>query len=171
MKDIWLNLLAVILCMIFANPVCAGSGEVLRSFPIDDLEGVIDGDSVTLDKAVSWDGKGSLRIEAGDPVVVSLFRIKEIDLEDSKLIYKARVKTEGAKGAVYLEMWLTFPGKGSFFSRGLDNTITSDTDWTTLETPFLLKKGENPDTALLNIVINGKGTVWVDSIELIKTPL
>jgi hypothetical protein len=44
-------------------------------------------------------------------------------------------------------------------------------DWVTQETPFFLKPGENPDNVKLNLVIEGKGTVWIDDISLVKGPL
>ena len=45
------------------------------------------------------------------------------------------------------------------------------TDWSTQQTPFALKQGENPTHYKLNLVIEGKGTVWIDDISLLKTPL
>jgi hypothetical protein len=74
-------------------------------------------------------------------------------------------------GQAYLEMMCHFPGKGEFFSRGLMNPLTGTTDWMTIETPFLLKMGENPDNVKLNLVVNGTGTVWIDDIRLLKGPL
>jgi len=38
------------------------------------------------------------------------------------------------------------------------------------ETPFFFKKGENPDNIKLNLIIKGKGTVWIDDIRLLKGP-
>jgi hypothetical protein len=143
----------------------------IKSFPLDTLEGIITQSGVQLDKEVSSDGNGSLRIEAKEPTVVRLFEVGDIDVEDARLIYQARVRTEGVEGQVYLEMWCHFPGKGEFFSRGLQIPLTGSTDWTTEETPFFLKKGENPDNVKLNLVINGKGSVWIDDIRLLKGPL
>jgi hypothetical protein len=68
-------------------------------------------------------------------------------------------------------MWSRFPGKGEFFSRGLETPLTGTTTWTSEETPFFLKKGENPDNVKLNLVINGKGMAWIDDIRLLKSPL
>ncbi|MCH8120599.1 MAG: hypothetical protein IIC00_12845 [Planctomycetes bacterium] len=68
-------------------------------------------------------------------------------------------------------MWCHFPGRGEYFSKGLMNPLTGTTDWTTEEIPFLLKKGQNPDNVKLNLVIDGKGTVWIDDIRLLKGPL
>jgi hypothetical protein len=36
---------------------------------------------------------------------------------------------------------------------------------------ILHEKGKNPDKVTLNLVINGKGTVWIDDVTLSKTPL
>jgi len=41
--------------------------------------------------------------------------------------------------------------------------------WDT-EIPFLLHEGENPDNFKLNLVVGGKGTVWIDDIRLLKGP-
>jgi len=43
--------------------------------------------------------------------------------------------------------------------------------WKTLQTPFLFQKGQRPDKVTLNIVINGKGTVWINDIVLTREQL
>jgi hypothetical protein len=143
----------------------------LKRFPLDTLEGVITQSGLQIDKEVSTDGNGSLKIVVPEPTVVRLFELGDIDVENARLIYQAKVKTEGVEGQVYLEMWCRFPGKGEFFSRGLQTPLTGTTNWTSEETPFFLKKGENPDNVKLNLVINGKGTAWIDDIRLLKGPL
>jgi len=143
----------------------------LKRFPIDSLEGIITQSGVQFDKEVSSDGKGSLKIVATEPTVVRLFELGDIDIENARLIYQAKVRTEGVEGQVFLEMWCHFPGKGEFFSRGLQTPLTGTANWTTEETPFFLKKGENPDNVKLNLVINGKGTAWIDDIRVLKGPL
>ena len=143
----------------------------LKKFPIDSLEGIITRSGVQFDKEVSSDGSGSLKITATEPTAVRLFELGDIDVENARLIYQAKVRTEGVEGQVYLEMWCHFPGKGEFFSRELQTPLTGTTNWTTEETPFFLKKGENPDNVKLNLVINGKGTAWIDDIRVLKGPL
>ena len=75
------------------------------------------------------------------------------------------------KGKAYLEMLCRFPGQGEFFSKGLDNPVEGTTDWASCETPFFLKKGERPDLIKLNVVIEGKGTVWIKDVTVLKGPL
>ena len=142
----------------------------LQYFPVDSTEGIIES-GVQIDEQISSDGSGSLRITATEPTVVRLFEVGDMDIENASLIYRARVRTEDVEGKVYLEMWCSFPDKGEFFSRGLGTALTGTTDWTTEETPFFLKKGENPDNVKLNLVIDGTGTAWIDDIRLLKAPL
>jgi hypothetical protein len=103
-----------------------------------------------IDKQTSSDGNGSLRIEATKLTTVRLFETGDIDIENARLIYQARVRTENVEGQVYLEMWCHFAGLGDFFSKGLGTPVTGTTSWTTVETPFFLKKGENPDNVKLD---------------------
>ena len=143
----------------------------IKQFPLDSLDGVITQSGVQVDKEISSDGKGALKITVSEPTVVRLFELGDIDLENARLIYQAKVRTENIQGQVYLEMWCSFPGKGEFFSRGLATPLSGTTEWSTQQTPFFLKSGENPDNVKLNLVINGKGTAWIDDIQVRQGPL
>jgi hypothetical protein len=140
----------------------------LKRFPLDKMDGIITQSGVQIDKQISSDGNGSLRIEATQPTTIRLFETGDIDIENAHLIYQAKVRTENIEGRVYLEMWCHFPGRGEFFSRDLVTPLSGTTEWTTEETPFVLKAGENPDNIKLNLVIDGKGTAWIDDIHLLK---
>jgi hypothetical protein len=41
---------------------------------------------------------------------VRLFEVGDIDIENARLIYQARIRTEGVEGQVYLEMGCLFSG-------------------------------------------------------------
>jgi hypothetical protein len=164
----------VFVVMIFVAGGCSKQSNkvtVLKEFPVDNLNEIITQSGVGIVKNVSSDGNGSLRIVAKEPTIVRLFEVDDIDVDDARLIYQARVRTKDVEGQVYLEMWCHFPGKGEFFSRGLDSPLTGTINWTTLQISFFLKKGEKPDYVKLNIVINGTGTVWIDDVRLLKAPL
>lgn len=149
----------------------AADVTILKQFPMDNMDGIVTQSGIHIDEQISSDGNGSLRIEATKRTTIRLFETGDIDIENARLIYQARVRTEDVEGQVYLEMWCHFPGKGESFSRGLETPLAGTTDWTTEEIPFFLKKGENPDNVKLNLVIKGKGTVWIDDIRLLKGPL
>jgi len=174
----------VLLCILFSDytyytesrikpPLPSETVEVteLRRFPLDDTEGLITQSGVRLDKQISSDGNGSLRIEVTGPKTIRLYETSDIDIGPAWLIYQARLRSANVVGIgrAYLEMWCHFPGKGESSSRGLSSYLTGTTDWTTVETPFFLP--ENPDNVKLNLVIDGKGTVWIDDIRLLKGAL
>lgn len=163
----------VLLYPLLSSGCSRNSGTVveLRRFPLDSLKEVLTQSGVLLDREHSTDGNGSLRIEATDSTVVRLFEVSDLDVDNGRLIYRAKIRTENLTGPVFLEMWCRFPGRGEFFSRGLQSPLTGTTEWSTQETVFFLKKGENPDLVKLNLVINGAGTVWIDDVRLLKGPL
>lgn len=142
----------------------------LRSFPLDSNEGLITQTGIQIDNDISYDGNGSLRIEATEPITISLFDTGDIDIENARLIYQAQIRTQDVDHDARLEMWCHFPGKGDFFSRD-PTPVWGTTAWTMQETIFFLKNGENPDNVRLNLTINGRGTVWIDDIRLLKGTL
>jgi len=172
MKKSYAVILLVAAAAVLAACAVATAQEVqLKSYPVSDLDKVITKNDVAVDKENSSDGKGSLKITAKEPRTIRLFETGELGVDNARLIYKARLRTESVKGRVYLEMWCHFPGKGEFFSRGLDSPVSGTTGWVTAETPFFLQKGERPDNVKLNLVIYGTGTAWIDDIKLFKAPL
>jgi len=164
-------ILSVLILVISCENYKKNQAETIKSFQIDSLDEIIAKDGVEFDKEISSDGNGSLKITAEAPVSIRLLETGDIDLEDSILIYSANVRTEKLDGQTYIEMWCSFPGKGMYFSKALNSALTGTNDWKIQETPFFLKKGENPDNVKLNLVVNGTGTVWIDQIELLKRPL
>lgn len=145
--------------------------EEIARFPLDSLEGVLTRSGIELDSEVTSDGNGSVRITAVGQTVARLFEVPDPGVENARLLYRARLRTEDVAGQVYLEMWCHFEGKGEFFSRGLHSPLSGSVDWTTQEIPFFLQAGESPDLLKLNVVVTGPGSVWVDDIVLSKGPL
>jgi len=144
---------------------------VLAQYPISGALDVLTRDSTAVDSFITSDGNGSLRIHVDTTTTIRLYEAGDLDAENARVVYQAKVRTEGVEGQVYLEMWCSFAGKGEFFSRALQAPLTGTTEWTTQETSFFLKEGENPDNVKLNLVIDGKGTVWIDEITVTKGPL
>jgi len=124
-------------------------------------EATLSADSVTVD------GDGWL-IETQEPQVVRLFEISDPDAEKCMLTYRAALKSEGLEGRAFLEMWCRFPGRGDFFSKGLNHVIKGTIGWSSYEVFFRLKKGERPDLVKLNLAVEGKGKIWMKDIELLK---
>lgn len=145
--------------------------RTLIEIDIESIADEADLEEVEIDREIYADGKESLKITTDNPLVIQLANTGNIDVEDALLLYRAKIKTRDLNGKVYLEMWCSFGQKGQYFSKAIDHALTGTNDWTVQEAPFFLKKGENPDDIKLNLVVNGKGTVWLDQIELLRKPL
>jgi hypothetical protein len=170
--EVYMTACVLILATLAAG--CGGGGsaeKTLASFPINSLDGVLTLSGVELDEQITSDGNGSLRIVTPGPTTVRLFEIRAPEVEDARLIYRAMVRTRSVSGDVYLEMRCRFPGRGEFFSKGLDSPLRGTTDWTSQEIYFMLKKGQRPDLVKLDVVIGGSGTVWIDEVALLSGPL
>ncbi len=50
----------------------------LKHFPIDNLNGIVAQSGIQLDKAVSSDGNGSIKIEAAGPIVIPLYIVDDV---------------------------------------------------------------------------------------------
>jgi hypothetical protein len=125
----------------------------------------------TISKDVTLAADNAWAVDCKKTQTIRLFEFQPSELDKCMVLYRAKLKTESLDGQAYLEMWCRFPGKGEFFSRGLENTVSGSNDWASYETPFFLKKGEKPDLIKLNLVVKGTGKLWVKDVELVKGPL
>jgi len=156
----------LIVCVLLAFSAAANDSaskpESLKDFTTAD-QTISKDVVVTADKA--W------LIESKKAQTVRLFEVAEPGVEDCMVIYRAKIKTKDLKEPAYLEMWCRVSGRGEFFSRGLENTVSGSNDWASYETPFFLKKGQKPDLIKLNVVLKGGGKVWIKDVQLLNAPL
>lgn len=160
-------LILSLLCCLPIQPAARGD-QVIGRLALDDARHL--GLTLTTDRTVKVEGNGAIRIETTWPTAINLGEITGIAIDNSRVIYRARVRTEDLLGTAYLEMWCTVDG-GQYFSRGMQSMARGTSDWQTLETDFRLLAGQAATRYILNLVINGKGTVWVDQIELVREDL
>ena len=146
----------------FGAPKPSGPPETIRSFRTS--EPTLSRDRI----AVS--GEGWL-IDSKEGQTIRLFEIQDPQVEQCLLTYRAKMKTDSLAGGAYLEMWCRLPGRGEFFSKGLQQKASGTTVWASYEVPFSLKKGQRPDLIKLNLVVEGKGRVWLKDVQLLKTPM
>ena len=139
----------------------------LKKLNLDDASAI--GTTIQTDTQVKAEGKGSIKITTRWPTTICLGEVTGLEIENAKLIYKAKVKSD-LDGTAFLEMWAHVWG-GQYFSRGMNDVVTQKTDWKTIQTPFFFQKGQRPDKVTLNLIINGRGTIWIDNIVLSKEPL
>lgn len=143
--------------------------EDLKRLSLDDPS--VASPKVMADTKEKVEGTSSLMITTQWPTTICLGEVTGPDIDNAKLIYSARVKTElKNKGTAFLELW-AHVGGGQFFSKGMTDAVSEKSDWKTIQTAFIFQKGQKPDKVTLNLVINGKGTVWIDDVVLSEEPL
>ncbi len=147
---------------VFGSPKPSGPTVTLRRF------GMVDAPISTDIVAVTGE---AWVIELSRQQVVRLFELPDVALENCMLTYRADMRSEDLEGQAFLEMWVRLPGRGEFFSRGLNDPVVGTTSWASYETPFYLKRGQKADLVKLNVSAEGPGKVWMRNIELLMTPL
>ncbi len=155
------SLIAGMLMFGLISGITANAGNS-QKLPLDDAAAL--GLKIQTDAAVKTEGKASIKITTAWPVTICLGEITVLNAKGVKLIYQAEIKTE-LEGSAFLEMWVQVDGK-QYFSRGLDDIVYGKTGWKTIRTLFMLTKDQKAEKATLNLVINGKGTVWIDNAVL-----
>ena len=159
------RLLTIVIILALVSGVA--EAEDLRKLSLDDAASI--GTTIQTDSEVKTEGQGSVRITTKHPSTVCLAEVIGLDVENARLLYTAKVKSD-LDGVAFLEMWVHVGG-GQYFSRGMTDLIKGKSDWKSIQTPFMFQRGQNPDKVTLNLVINGKGTVWIDDVVLSKAPL
>jgi hypothetical protein len=167
----WAKIVLIVVGCLVAIPVIIGLLVFARlwmrpvsSRPVTTLKAFTAADRTIATNLVAQDGGWFANCPG--PRTIPLFEVAHPGVEDGTVTYRAQLKAEGLKGRAYLEMWCRLPGRGEFFSKGLDKIVTGSTDWTTYEIPFFLKKGEQPDLLRLNLVVEGVGRVGIRNVEL-----
>jgi hypothetical protein len=153
--------------LVMALVASSGYAEELKKLGLDDASAI--GTTIQSDSQVKAEGKGSIKITTQWPTTICLGEVTGLNVENAKLVYAAKVKSD-LQGSAFLEIW-AHVGGGQYFSRGMNDPVSQKSDWKTIQTPFMFQKGQKPDKLTLNLIINGKGTVWVDDVVLSKEPL
>jgi hypothetical protein len=147
---------------LFSIPEPVGPPQTIRTFSVNERTIAQDGVCVDTD---------AIRIESTGGRTLRLYDVKDPGVQQCMVTYRAEMKAEKVEGRAFLEMWCSFSGRGEFFSKGLQQPLSGTSDWARFEIPFYLKPGQTPDLIKLNLVVEGRGVVWMKNIELLRTPL
>lgn len=86
---------------------------------------------------------------------------------------RGKIRYENVVGTGFLEMWNHFPDKGQYFTRTMDtsgpmSTVTGTSPEREFILPFhTLGQAPAPTKLVINLVLNGPGTVEIGPLELI----
>ncbi len=174
-KFYFMALLLSIISINGYNSLAQEESELI--FSISNVEEIITQSGVEIDRDISSDGNGSLLINTKEPITVELLEVDDKDFGNQRLTYKAQMRsenlqaTEEMRGISYLELIAKFPDGQKLISRGPRVPLSGTTEWRPVETILYLDKGNSPERVKLNLIVEGEGKVWVDSVILEAIPL
>jgi hypothetical protein len=115
------------------------------------------------------EGEECWQYHATGPMELKLFTMAEQHTGPCALFYQAALKTTALHGYAWLQMQVRVNGV-DYFSRGsmLHESVSGDQDWTRVEIPFFLKRGQVADTVTLQLVVNGPGKVRIKDVSLVR---
>lgn len=115
------TLLIFAILTLVAGPARAAD---LKKLSLD--EASVIGTTIQTDTQIKAEGKGSIKITTQWPTTICLGEVASVDVENGKLVYKAKVKSD-LDGTAFLEMW-AHVGGGQYFSRGMNDVVSQKTD-------------------------------------------
>ena len=127
-------------------------------------------DDSPISESASWHGN-ELEVKSNDAATQNLFDVELAQVEQCMIAYRFLIQSDDLRSSVYPELWCHIPEKGKFFSKGVDSKISGTNDWTQVEIPFCLERGQVADLLNLNLVFEGEGTVRLKDIEVTSTPV
>jgi hypothetical protein len=119
------------------------------------------------------EGATALQLQATAPGGTSfhLVTIDDPHITGPAYVVTGQVRYEGVEGQGYLEMWSVLPGGERFFTRTLATdgplaALHGDSKWRRFELSFDLGGAQAPRSLEINLVLPGRGTVWLGPLSL-----
>lgn len=113
----------------------------------------------------------TLRASASGQAEVGLFQLKNVGFRNCVLLLRAQVRNEDVIPKAYLEMDCTITGRGTFFSKALQDAAIGTQDWRWHQAPFYLRGTQECEEIQFKLVFEGAGRIWVKDLELFRAPI
>ena len=117
-----------------------------------------------------------LKIENSEPgpKTIAILQLDRPGVTAAQYALVGRVRYENVATASYLEMWNHFPGGKRFFTRTLADSgplgsLQGSSEWRPFWLPFkVLREQAGPEKLEVNLVLAGKGTVYLGPLRLVQ---
>jgi hypothetical protein len=113
-----------------------------------------------------------LKVEGrGQPATVTVLTIERPEVTGPRYAVTGRVRYEAVEGTGYLELWNDFPNGGQYFTRTLADIgpmmkLQGTSGWRQFALPFDATGAPPPSRLVLNVVLQGRGTVYLGPLQL-----
>jgi uncharacterized protein (TIGR03067 family) len=136
--------------------------------------------------------KDGWRIDARQPRTVRLFEVDAAGAGNCLLIYRAKVKATDLDGSAQMEIGCDLRDGARISDKGRNTSnldlgpggrgtlaeiagavadAADNPDWAVYEIGLRIEPGQAAGRVMLNLVVEGTGTVWIKDMSLRKTPL
>lgn len=154
------------------QPTLPVNPEEIARFPLNSLGELASSEDVSIDTSITTDSVGSARVDATEAITVTLLELTDLDAQNTTLTFEARLRSQDLEGMAHLEMEVYLPEQeASIRTLGLGRMVSGTTEWVVATTSFYFQPAQQPEAVRLNLVVDGAGTVWVDEVRLLRTPL
>ncbi|MDZ4687319.1 MAG: hypothetical protein SH850_19785 [Planctomycetaceae bacterium] len=132
-------------------------------------------DQLTSGTFVAADGKEPDRLqlvhEAKEPRLFALHEFVPPSMSQPSYVVRGKVKYAGVQGQGYLELWNHFANQEAYFTRTMANggplgKIAGTSGWREFSLPFRKGDKTGPEKLVLNLALEGPGTVEISDLEL-----
>ena len=145
----------------------------VQNFRWDDLQkqGRVTGGIVLSPESDSSDFRVKIENSQSRPSSVTALTIDRPQIAGPRYKLTGKVRYENVEGIGYLEMWNYFPGGGQYFSRTLAEQgpmgkLHGTSGWRSFVLPFDATGSPPPTRLVVNVVLQGRGTVYLGPMEL-----
>lgn len=112
-----------------------------------------------------------VRRDEGGQSLTTVMEVENPPVASHRYVVRGRLKHADVTGTGYLEMWNEFGEKGAYFTRTLASvgpmrTLVGTSDWRDFELPFMAEPGMKPKKLTINVILSGKGTVYLGPMTL-----
>jgi hypothetical protein len=144
----------------------------LRRFSANNLDGVLEPSGIAIDREISSDGQGSLRITASGGIqTIRLFEITGLRLQNEQIVFRAQLRAQG-KGKLYSKMMVYQSMAKTYYGRSPGEAFQQQAKWHPIEARHFLTGTDLPDRLELQLIVEeGAGTIWIDDLRLLSGPL
>lgn len=152
--------------------LAAGASAATRVFRWEDLQKQ---GRISAGKVVAEPGSPEQRLEIrnSDPraFTATVLTIEAPQITKPRYRLSGQVRYENVEGVGYLELWNHFPGGDQYFSRTLADQgpmmkLQGTAGWRAFVLPFDATGAPAPTRLVLNVVLPGRGTVYLGPLEL-----
>lgn len=105
------------------------------------------------------------------PTRATVLTIEHPPIAGQRYVVQGQIRYEGIQGVGFLEMWNHFPGGGQYFSRTLGEggpmmKLHGTSPWRPFALPFDATGAGQPTRLVVNVVLEGRGVVYLGPMEL-----